>query len=64
MEETTRLRLSISVANTADRQTIYRMRHDVYAAELGQYELRPDGILPDKTDINSIYIAGSITGLR
>jgi histidinol-phosphate/aromatic aminotransferase/cobyric acid decarboxylase-like protein len=61
MEET-RLRLSISIANAAQRQAIYGVRHDVYAAELGQYESRPDGILPDATDINSVYITASAGG--
>jgi histidinol-phosphate/aromatic aminotransferase/cobyric acid decarboxylase-like protein/GNAT superfamily N-acetyltransferase len=62
MEDITELRLCISVANTADRPAIYRIRHDVYAAELGQYESRPDGILADTPDTNSLYITASIGG--
>ena len=56
MEEATISNLSIAVAKPEDRQAIYRMRHDVYATELGQYEMNSDGSLPDTTDINSVYI--------
>ena len=52
--------LSISVATTADRSEIYRMRHDVYAEELRQYESSPDGVMPDSTDINSVYITALV----
>ena len=52
--------LSISVATNADRSHIFRMRHDVYAEELRQHESSPDGILPDSSDINSIYITAII----
>jgi GNAT superfamily N-acetyltransferase len=62
MEDTTRSHLSISIANAEHREAIYRMRHDVYADELGQYESRPNGILPDKTDINCVYITASLGG--
>jgi histidinol-phosphate/aromatic aminotransferase/cobyric acid decarboxylase-like protein/predicted GNAT family N-acyltransferase len=62
MAGTTTLRLSISVANAGEREAVYRMRHDVYAAELGQYESRPEGSLPDTTDINSVYIIASSGG--
>ena len=48
MEDTTRSHLSISIASAEHREDIYRMRHDVYAAELGQYESHPNGVLkPD-----------------
>lgn len=63
MEDSSKSRLTISVANAADRQAIYRMRHDVYASELGQYESRPDGSLPDATDINSTYIIANTNGM-
>jgi histidinol-phosphate/aromatic aminotransferase/cobyric acid decarboxylase-like protein len=49
--------MSVSIATTArDREDIYRLRHDVYAEELEQYESRPDGVLPDSTDIRGSYI--------
>jgi len=53
-------RMRISVANANERQAVYRMRHDVYSTELGQYGSRPDGSLPDATDVASAYIIASI----
>ncbi len=51
------MQISISIATTStDREEIFRLRHDVYAEELEQYESRPDGVLPDSTDIRSSYI--------
>ncbi len=55
-------RLTVSVADIADRQAIHRVRHDVYATELGQYESSPDGILIDAEDICSIYLTASADG--
>ncbi|MFC1452139.1 aminotransferase class I/II-fold pyridoxal phosphate-dependent enzyme [Verrucomicrobiota bacterium] len=54
--------MRISVANAAERQVVYRMRHDVYSTELGQYASRPDGALPDTTDITTVYIVASVGG--
>lgn len=62
MDESTRMHLGVSVANTENRQAVYRMRHDVFAAELGQYESHPDGILVDSADVNSVYITASAGG--
>jgi len=51
------MKMSISIASTAtDRENIFHLRHDVYAEELKQYESRPDGVLPDSTDIRGSYI--------
>ena len=51
------MQMSISIATTPpDREAIYRLRHDVYAEELEQYESRPDGVLPDSIDISGSYI--------
>lgn len=60
MREENKLRLILSMADTADRQAIYRIRHNVYATELGQYESRPDGILEDIADTRSVYIAAYV----
>lgn len=62
MATTDRFRLRISMANISDLKAVYRLRHDVYAAELGQYALRPDSSLPDATDIKSLYIIASVDG--
>lgn len=51
--------LRISIANAGDLEAIYRLRHDVYSTEIGQYEIRPEGRLPDATDVNSVYLTAS-----
>ena len=51
------MHLCISIATNSDLQAIYRLRHEVYSEELGQYASSPDEILPDATDISSIYIS-------
>ena len=51
------MQMSISITtNPTDQVAIYRLRHDVYAEELEQYESRPDGVLPDSMDISGSYI--------
>ena len=36
-------RITVSLANQQDRQAIYHLRHEVYAAELGQHPFNLDG---------------------
>jgi histidinol-phosphate/aromatic aminotransferase/cobyric acid decarboxylase-like protein/GNAT superfamily N-acetyltransferase len=55
-------RVSIALATQEDRSLIYRLRHDIYAAELGQYEVRQDGILSDTLDEGNTYIVATISG--
>ena len=47
MIQTARDRGSLTIApiTEADRETIYRIRHDVYAGELGQHDRTPDRLL-------------------
>jgi hypothetical protein len=49
-------RLKIYVAGANELGSIYRLRHDVYATELGQYESRSDESLPDTDDVASVYV--------
>jgi len=49
-------RLALRLATSAERESIYRLRHEVYARELGQYEVRPDGRLTDALDAFNIYL--------
>ena len=49
-------RLTVRVATGEERETIYRLRHEVYARELGQYALRPEGRLTDALDAFNIYL--------
>ena len=62
MSENTILKLTLSVASTEDRESIFRIRHDVYANELGQYEPQLDGSLADADDIKSVYITATMGG--
>ena len=49
-------RLHLSLATDCTRADIDRIRHEVYAKELGQFRLRADGTLPDRPELESIYI--------
>jgi histidinol-phosphate/aromatic aminotransferase/cobyric acid decarboxylase-like protein/GNAT superfamily N-acetyltransferase len=50
------------MASQADRQRIYEMRHDVYAAELGQHKTNSEGMLTDSLDAFNQYIVAHIGG--
>ena len=49
-------RLELKVAAEADREAIYRMRHDVYAEELGQHAPREERSLTDALDAENVYL--------
>ncbi len=49
-------RLTIRMAGTADRPAIYRLRHTVYASELGQHPENAEGQLRDRLDEFNVYI--------
>jgi len=55
-------KVRIALAREEDRPLIYRMRHEVYAAELGQHQMRQDGSLSDALDEGNIYIVATICG--
>lgn len=55
-------KVRIALASNDDRPQIYRMRHEVYAAELGQHQIRQDGMLSDGLDEGNIYIVSTIAG--
>jgi histidinol-phosphate/aromatic aminotransferase/cobyric acid decarboxylase-like protein len=54
--------ISIRVATDADREVIYRLRHDVYARELGQHAINAQGRLTDALDSFNTYIVGEVGG--
>lgn len=56
------VKVRIALAREEDRPLIYRMRHEVYAAELGQHQMRQDGALSDALDEGNIYIVATISG--
>jgi histidinol-phosphate/aromatic aminotransferase/cobyric acid decarboxylase-like protein len=50
----------ISEATPGDRPAIYRMRHDVYARELGQHEATTERLLSDSLDAFNHYITAYV----
>ena len=49
-------RITIEAASPADREQIYRCRHEVYARELGQHSLNANGRLRDPLDDWNVYL--------
>src|SRR2546426_850623 len=56
------LQIVLSMATEADREVIYRLRHEVYARELGQHAANPSGSLRDALDDWNIYLVAKISG--
>jgi histidinol-phosphate/aromatic aminotransferase/cobyric acid decarboxylase-like protein/GNAT superfamily N-acetyltransferase len=52
--------IQLRVATDADREAIYRLRHDVYAAELGQHHVNDAGQLRDRIDAYNMYIVALV----
>ena len=49
-------RLTVRLGTDRDRETIYRLRHEVYARELGQYSTNTAGRLTDALDAFNHYL--------
>jgi histidinol-phosphate/aromatic aminotransferase/cobyric acid decarboxylase-like protein len=56
----TQPRLRLELAAEEDRPSIYRLRHEVYAAELGQYPRNEEGQLVDRLDEHNLYIVARV----
>jgi histidinol-phosphate/aromatic aminotransferase/cobyric acid decarboxylase-like protein/N-acyl-L-homoserine lactone synthetase len=54
--ETGRARIRLRHATAADREAIYRLRHEVFARELRQYQQNDQGRLTDSLDAFNSYI--------
>src|ERR1051325_9320577 len=58
--------LTVSIADPHDRETIYALRHQVYAEELAQHPPTPAGQLVDALDRVNVYLVvkcgGAIAG--
>jgi len=52
-----RTKLKLSLATDRQRVEIDRIRHDVYAKELGQFDTQPTETLADRPEVKSIYVA-------
>jgi histidinol-phosphate/aromatic aminotransferase/cobyric acid decarboxylase-like protein len=56
--------LRLTHATAEDREIIYRLRHEIYAMELGQHSGNPDGRLTDRLDdFNHYLVAWQDEGL-
>lgn len=54
----------VRLATAEDRETIYRLRHEVYAKELGQHHVNPEGRLTDFLDpVNTYLVISAGTAL-
>ena len=53
-------KIQIDIANPQDRKRIYKIRHDVFALELGQHPENEDGYLSDHLDAKNIYFVAKI----
>ncbi len=56
-------RAVITEADGAQREAIYRARHEVYALELGQHPANPDGRLTDRLDEVNRYLVATRDGV-
>ena len=53
-------KVRIALATSADRSSIYRLRHSVYASELRQHRVQANAMLSDALDENNIYIIATV----
>jgi len=59
---THRMRITLSLANEGDRQSIYAIRHQVYARELRQHPENTAGRLRDTLDEVNTYLVAKCAG--
>ncbi len=52
----------LAAATAADREVIYRVRHEVYARELGQHTAIPAARLRDALDDANVYLVAKVAG--
>ncbi|WP_283138266.1 histidinol-phosphate aminotransferase family protein [Rhizohabitans arisaemae] len=56
--------LEIRMATDGDRAWIHRLRHEVYARELGQHPTNEQGVLADALDEANVYLVAAHGGER
>lgn len=52
----------LGLADAEDRQEIFRLRHEIYARELGQHAVNPAGSLHDALDAVNLYLTARCGG--
>lgn len=55
-------KITIALAEDSDRSKIYRIRHQVYALELGQHEPNHTAELKDAIDAYNVYLKAEVGG--
>src|ERR1043166_2817092 len=55
-------KIRIAPASEREREAIYRLRHQVYPAELGQHSENPGGRITDALDAFNVYLTASLGG--
>src|SRR3974390_2695457 len=55
-------RFSVALASDREREEIYRIRHEVYARELGQHPANAATRLRDPLDEGNLYIVAKVAG--
>lgn len=55
-------RFTLALAGETERQAIYRVRHEVYARELGQHRVNASGRLLDPLDDCNVYLVAKVDG--
>ena len=60
LHSTNPTKFSISLADKHEREIIYKMRHEVYAHELGQHAENREGRLTDPLDSINVYIVAKV----
>lgn len=56
------MRTVLTIADARDREAIYRIRHEIYAAELGQHRPNDEGRLTDALDAVNTYVVAKRQG--
>ncbi|MCW5555593.1 MAG: aminotransferase class I/II-fold pyridoxal phosphate-dependent enzyme, partial [Verrucomicrobiae bacterium] len=55
--------ITLRLAEAREREEIFRLRHEVYAHELGQHAPQPEGRLCDALDNFNVYLVASLNGV-
>ena len=55
-------RIEISLATAAERESIFRLRHEIYARELAQHAVNNEGRLSDALDASNVYLTAKCGG--
>src|SRR5436190_593478 len=55
-------RFALARASDAERETIFRLRHEVYARELGQHSVNDTGRLHDALDTYNVNLVARLDG--